>query len=50
MKVDLHDIDPDLLARAACGGILVTTVCGTGKDGSPACATVPVLLRALVAR
>ncbi|MCW1985996.1 UNVERIFIED_ORG: hypothetical protein M2348_001728 [Sphingomonas sp. R1F5B] len=50
MKVDLHDIDPDLLARAAHGGILVTTVCGTGKDGSPACATVPVLRRALVAR
>ncbi|NMN02952.1 MULTISPECIES: DUF5990 family protein [unclassified Novosphingobium] len=50
MKIDIHDIAPELLARAKQGGIIVSTVCGTGKDGSPACATVPVLHRVLVAR
>lgn len=50
MKIDIHDIDPALLARAAQGGIIVTTICGTAKDGSPACATVPALRRELVER
>lgn len=50
MKVDIHDIDPVLLDRAGRGGIIVTTVCGTGKDGSPACATVLPLRRELVER
>lgn len=50
MKVDIHDIDPVLLDRAARGGIIVTTVCGAGKDGSPACATVLALRRELVER
>ncbi|OSZ70179.1 hypothetical protein CAP40_04970 [Sphingomonas sp. IBVSS2] len=40
MKIDIHDIDPALLARAAEGGILEIQVQGTGKDGTPACATV----------
>lgn len=50
MKVDIHDIDPALLARAAGGGIIVTTIWGTARDGSPACATVPALRRELVER
>lgn len=50
MKVDIHDIDPALLARAAAGGIIVTAIYGSAKDGSPACATVPALRRELVER
>ena len=50
MKVDIHDIDQALLARAARGGIITTTVCGTAEDGSPTCATVPALRRELVER
>lgn len=50
MKVDIHDIDPALLVRASRGGIIVTTVCGTAEDSSPACATVPALRRELVER
>ena len=46
MKIDIHDIDPALLERAAQGAVLVGTVNGTAKDGSPACATVrPVTWR-----
>ncbi len=40
MKIDIHDIDPALLERAANGGIVEITINGTGKDGTPACATV----------
>lgn len=40
MKVDIHDIPPDLIAQAMAGARLVATVSGTGKDGSPACATI----------
>jgi hypothetical protein len=41
MKIDIHDIANDLLDRAADGGgVIETTVIGTGKDGTPACATV----------
>ena len=41
MKVDIHDIDTELLERAASSGAAVEIrVDGTGKDGSPACATV----------
>ena len=50
MKVDIHDIAPALLARASRGRIIVTTICGTAKDGSPACATVPALRQELVER
>jgi hypothetical protein len=46
MKIDIHDIEPALLERVAQGGVLVGTVNGTAKDGSPACATVrPVIWR-----
>src|SRR5689334_5392444 len=42
MKLDIHDISPALLAGAAAGKRLVGTLDGTGKDGTPACATVRV--------
>jgi hypothetical protein len=41
MKIDIHDLDPALLERAASTGKAVEiAVNGRGKDGSPACATV----------
>jgi hypothetical protein len=41
MKIDIHDIDPNLLDRAARdGGVIETTIIGTGADGTPACATI----------
>lgn len=40
MKIDIHDLAPDLLDRAAKGGIIELTVDGTAKDGTPSCATV----------
>ena len=48
MKIDIHDIEQSLLDRAAAGeGVVAIFVNGTGKDGTPACATVPVMRRAL---
>lgn len=49
MKIDIHDLDAALLAGAAAGGIIEIAVDGTGKDGTPACATVPPTRRVLVA-
>ncbi|NYT41128.1 hypothetical protein HZY97_10200 [Sphingomonas sp. R-74633] len=50
MKIDIHDIDAALLDRAAQGGgIIETTINGTGKDGTPACATIRPTGRRLVA-
>jgi hypothetical protein len=41
MKIDIHDIDQPLLARAMDGaGLIELTIDGTGRDGTPACATV----------
>lgn len=41
MKIDIHDIDKDLLERAiARQGVVELTIDGRGRDGSPACATV----------
>jgi len=41
MKIDIHDIDPDLIDRAAkSGGAIETTVIGTARDGTPGCATL----------
>jgi len=40
MKIDIHDIGPELLDSAIAGGTIELTVNGTGKDGTPACATV----------
>ncbi|MDB5678670.1 DUF5990 family protein [Sphingomonas bacterium] len=46
MKIDVHDTPQDLLDRAMAGeGVVELTVNGTGKDGSPACATVKVVGR-----
>jgi hypothetical protein len=42
MKIDIHDIAEPLLRGAAAGKRLVGTVSGTGKDGTPACATMRV--------
>jgi hypothetical protein len=51
MKIDIHDIDPALLNRAASsGGVVEIAVNGTGKDGSPACATVRRLGARLIPR
>lgn len=48
MKIDIHDIEGDMLDRAAQeGGVIETVVCGTGADGTPACATVRPLSRRL---
>ncbi|BAI95016.1 hypothetical protein Sj15T_29180 [Sphingobium sp. TA15] len=48
MKIDIHDLDEDLLTRAIEGrGIIEIVVNGTGKDGTPACATVPPVCRRL---
>jgi len=41
MKIDVHDLEQELLDRAAAsGGVVQITVNGTAKDGTPACATV----------
>jgi hypothetical protein len=41
MKIDIHDIGNDMLDQAVkSGGIIETVIIGTGKDGTPACATV----------
>lgn len=40
MKIDIHDIAPELLDKAKAGARLTATINGTGKDGSPACATI----------
>lgn len=42
MKIDIHDIPAALLDGALAGKHLVGIVAGMGKDGTPACATVPV--------
>lgn len=49
MKIDIHDIDADLLDRAAREGrVLETSVTGTGPDGTPACATLRPVARRLI--
>jgi hypothetical protein len=45
MKIDIHDIAQDLLDRAMAGGVVELLVNGTAKDGTPACATVPIVAR-----
>ena len=47
MKIDIHDIELDLLERAAGGGTIEIRVIGTGKDGTPACATTRPISRRL---
>lgn len=49
MKIDIHDIDQPLLDRAAGGeGLVELTIRGTGRDGSPTCATVQPTTRRIV--
>lgn len=49
MKIDIHDIAPELLdAAVRGGGRLALAVNGTGKDGTPACATVRPVGRGIV--
>lgn len=49
MKIDIHDIEQALLDRAVAGeGRIEITVNGTGKDGTPACATVRPVGRRIV--
>lgn len=51
MKIDIHDMGDALLDRAAKSGeIIETTVIGTGKDGTPACATLRPTGRRIVER
>jgi hypothetical protein len=40
MKIDIHAIPQALLDKAAEGKTLEVVINGTGKDGTPACATV----------
>ena len=42
MKIDIHDLAPVLLDEARKGMVLEGSVDGTGKDGTPACASVQV--------
>jgi hypothetical protein len=44
MKVDIHGLEQALLDRATeTGAVVEILVNGTGKDGSPACATVKLV-------
>jgi hypothetical protein len=45
IKVPLYSLTPALVAAAiaAPGTVLETRIRGTGRDGTPACATVPLL-------
>lgn len=45
MKIDIHDLPQPLLDRAIAGGVIELSIDGTAKDGSPACATLPVTSR-----
>ena len=43
-KVHLRDIPAALIEQAATsGGVIETQIAGTGRDGGPACATVPLI-------
>ena len=45
IKVPLYSMSPELVAKAIAkpGTVLETRIKGTGRDGTPACATVPLL-------
>lgn len=50
MKIDIHDIAPEMLDRASRnGGVIEMRVLGTARDGTPACATVVPTSRDIVA-
>ena len=49
IKVDIHEIGQDLLDRALQGeGAIEIRIIGTGKDGTPACATICPVGRRIV--
>jgi hypothetical protein len=48
MKIDIHDMPAALLEAAEGGTRIELVVGGTGKDGTPACATVPVMRQRLI--
>lgn len=51
MKIDIHDIPAELLERAARDGAVIETIIdGTGRDGTPACATLLPAGRRIVER
>jgi hypothetical protein len=50
MKIDIHDLEQDLLDKAIAGGIIETWIPGTDRQGAPACATVRPTARRIVAR
>lgn len=43
MKIDIHTIPATLIAKAKAGQVLEAAINGTGSDGTPACATTPLL-------
>jgi hypothetical protein len=43
MKINIHDIPPALLDEAKAGKVIEGVIAGTGKDGTPACASIPLL-------
>jgi hypothetical protein len=42
MKIDIHTIPEQLIAKARDGKVLEAIINGTGSDGTPACASVPL--------
>jgi hypothetical protein len=49
MKIDIHDTPQDLIDRAIAGeGLLEYRIDGTGKDGTPACATIRPVAKHIV--
>jgi hypothetical protein len=42
MKINIHDIPTALLEKAKAGRIIEGVIAGTGKDGTPAAASVPL--------
>lgn len=42
MKIDIHTIPEPLIAEAKAGKVLEAIVSGAGRDGTPACASVPL--------
>lgn len=49
IKLDIHDIDPELMRLAVADRLIIEThIDGTAEDGTPACATVKPITRGVV--
>jgi hypothetical protein len=49
MKIDVHDTPQELLDRAMAGhGVLEFRINGTAQDGTPACATIRPVTKAII--